>query len=525
MKIMTKKIITVIMIFIPLSRLAAQVSEDVQVLRSTNNNYVQYTSLVRNYDEETNVLMQYGYFTNEAFTDSIKAHSAFMIQNTNTGSISHIVNLPHGYKVNDVRFVTLRKNNGGHEDFCCFCGTRTQYEYTYSTPVIGDEHPMYIEVYSTHGFAGFFSMDEALSPTTSYTAKVRDVENTSELYRMVCYAEERGYYYNPQHVYKDNAVLDIIGLDDTVFKPSCFCRAKFYPNCGGSVRWDNNMRFNNNEVLMDITKTDDYVVTTSHTTTGDSLWIRYSDQEDHHVYGGLQLNDYVNAVDFSSLSTYYCKDSVKIPYFYRLTAAKICQAKLNETVIGFHMIGDGYGGLLSCRYDYSNGALAFLEGAYYKSSPDIVEMVHMPSNNATAYILREYNWPDNVSVLTWDTTYINCLYPIKQFHQDYTNVQSITMQNRNGYEHLLWSGMEVGNPYTPLHLMTQRGNQGGGYDRTCHKEIDEVAQPVRLEHSIREKHLHIGIRYPNNLATYPITYISFTPHDIGKEIICEVKEN
>lgn len=203
--------------FLPSLRLMAQISEIEQIFRSPHNDFVQYTSIVRNYNSDHNVLMQYGHFSNANPVDTIKGYSSFMIQNTATGDITQIVDLPKGYQVNDVRFVTLRKIDGvSTEDFCCFCGTRTE---------------CVNQVYSKHGFAGFFSMAEALSPLPSSTAKVRDVEQTIELYRMVCYAEEHGYYYSYQNSFLDNAVLDIIGLDDTVFAPSCFFLSQLLWEC------------------------------------------------------------------------------------------------------------------------------------------------------------------------------------------------------------------------------------------------------------------------------------------------------
>lgn len=179
-------------------------------------------------------------------------------------------------------------------------------------------------------------MNEALNPTASYTAKVRDVEKTIELYKMTCYAEAYGYYHSYQNSFIDNAVLDIIGTDDTVNAPSCFCRAKFYPDCYGSTRWDNNIRCNTNEILTDITKTDDYVVTSSHCTTGNTQWIRYSGKEDHLIMGGLQLSPDVNAVDFTSLTIRpTCSNPINISYFNRIGPARICHTKNNGIEISY----------------------------------------------------------------------------------------------------------------------------------------------------------------------------------------------
>lgn len=500
-------------------------SEIEQVIRSSSNLYVQYTSIVRNYDKEHNVLMQYGYYTNLVTTDTIKSRSSFMIQNTNTGDITQIVNLPLGYKVNDVRFVRLLKNDSvTTEDFCCFCGTRTQFDGIEYLPTPPGEPSQYIELYSKHGFAGFFSMDEALNPSTSYTAKVRDVEKTKELYRMTCYAESDGYYHQNQNIFIDNAVLDIIGLDDTVNKPSCFCRAKFYPRYGTygtDVRWDNNMRFNNNEYLTDITKTDDYVVTVSHNISGNTQWTRYSGQEDHLIFGGLELNDYVNDVNFNSLRIDdNCNNSHETGYFSRIDNAKVCHVDSNEIAVGFRMYNQGYEGILTSRYNYTNGTMNFLKGSYLKSSPTIEEMIHLPNNDVTAIVYNEnLSIPDYVAVFEWNKNK-NCNYPVKTFYSYEINVQSITLQQRNGYEHLVWSGINPSDQFSPLFLMTQRGQQGNGYSHTCHLTINTVANNIKLENTIQENQLRIGIRFPYNTDEYPVTFINFNPHEIGKEFQC-----
>ena len=518
---MKKRILLTLFVLMPFVRLSAQISEIEQIYGPYSDEYTLYTTIVRNYNDKYNVLMKYGSYANVVYTDPITDRSSFMIQNTSTGDIVHIVDLPLGYQVNDIRFVTLRKMDGvTTEDYCCFCGTRTRFDGIVYPVTPEGETPYYIYTYSTHGFAGVFSMEEALNPSSTYTANVRDVEGTKELYRMACYPEQYGYYYHNYNSYIDHINMDIIGIDDTVNAPSCFCRAKLYPRySGSSVLWDNNMRFNDNEILTDITKTDDYVVTTSHTTIGDSLWIRYSDQEVYHILGGWELNDNVNAIDFSLMTMETsCENYAEITDYYRVDPAKICHTIGNGTEIGFHMKSRIYGGLVNGQYDYNNGTLYFQRGAYMKSMPLVKELNYMPSNDATAVLYNDNT--DFVSVLKWKKNSVFCNYPVKQFYNNELKLQSLTLQERNGYEHLFWSGNAVGTPHSPMYLMSQRGEQGGGYDKTCHSTIDESAQPVTIEHAIREKYLRIGLRFPYDVVTYPVTYINFVPYVVDKEFQC-----
>ena len=516
----TKYFLFVLLSCLPLLRLSAQISELEQVLHAPNDDYIHYTSIVRNYNDSINVLMKYGHFVNEVAPDSSIGSCVFMIQNTNTGVINRIVKLPKGYQVNDIRFLTLRKIDGQlKENFCCFCGTRTQFEGIHALPNPGGGPNYYIDVYSKHGFVGFFSMEEALNPSTSYTAKVRDVENTKELYRMTCYAEKFGYYYNEQNTFIDNAVLDIIGIDDTVNKPSCFCRVKFYPASPLGIRWDNNMRLNNTETLTDITGTDDYVATVSHNTTSSDLCIRYSDKEDHLFYGGMQLNDYVNSLDFSSGSVLEsCDMTHNIGPFNRFGNAKICNTTGNGTAIGFHMGNLAYEGAMECMYEYSNGTLFISTGAYLKGNPLIKEMMYLPENGATALLYNEST--DYVSVWNWKID-ANCYFPVKQFYRNDINAQSISLQIRNGYEHLLWSGKKTSSTFSNLYLMTQRGSIGGGDNTSCHNTNKQNAFQVSIDHDIVEERMRIAFRYPHNNERYPVSYISFLPYEIEKVFHCQ----
>ena len=143
----------------------------------------------------------------------------------------------------------------------------------------------------------------------------------------------------------------------------------------------------------------------------------------------------------------------------------------------------------------------------------------MPTNSATAVLFNETNLADIVSVLTW-TQNVHCLYPVNQFYSSIVNAQSITLQNRNGYEHLLWSGNDVGNPQSPLSLMTQRGEIGGGYKHTCHSNKPEHAYPVVLGHASETKSMYIQCRFAYDDVTYPVIIVPFDPEDIDKEMKC-----
>lgn len=508
--------------FSPFMRVSAQISEIEEVLTSTGGFHFNLdTSILRNYNDTLNVLMQYGYNDNETITEGIPNRSSFEIQNTATGDVTHIVKLPRGYRVNDFCFITLRKMDGvTTEDFCCFCGTRKEYMGTAALPNPGTGPTIYQDIYSDHGFAGFFSMSDAMNPNTSHTAKIRDVEKTKQLYSLVGYPETMGLYYSNQNSFKDNAVMDIIGIDDTINKPSCLFRVKFYPVYPvEGVHWDNNMRCNTTEVLTDITMTDNYVATVSHTTIGDSLLIRYSEKEDYFFFGGLELNNITKNIDFSRASIQIQCGNVEENEFVRVGKARICHYKADEITVMLRIAAMGYGGFFACRYGCVGGLAQFQRGAYYHCLSELKELIDMPANNATAFCSSQGY--DYVTVLDWKLNEKECSYPLTQFNRNSISANSLSLQIRNGYEHLIWSGRKTGPLSTyPTQLMSQRGAIGGGFNSHCFETKVFDARPVEVYHETARKDLPIQIRYPYDNVRYPVTYVNFDPNAFDWNIDC-----
>ena len=76
------------------------------------------------------------------------------------------------------------------------------------------------------------------------------------------------------------------------------------------------------------------------------------------------------------------------------------------------------------------------------------------------------------------------------------------------------------NPYSPMYLLSQRGEQGGGYEQSCHKIENDDALPLTLGHSIEFNPMNIKIRYAYDDVTYPVTYIYFNPQAVNKAFQC-----
>ena len=131
--------------------------------------------------------------------------------------------------------------------------------------------------------------------------------------------------------------------------------------------------------------------------------------------------------------------------------------------------------------------------------------------------------PSTVAIITWkkDTNW-NCIFPVRRYNVHNIKYQSITLQKRNGFEHLLWSGGERNNPFSHLYLMSQRVSSSGN-GQTCHSISPDRAQPVTIGHTSIENKMPIRCRYAYDSITYPVTYIHFFPQEIEKTFSC-VKE-
>ena len=246
---MKPRIVLLLLMLLQLSMLLeAQVSEIDQML--LGDGYMTKNTIVRQYDAKFNLVMVYGHDHNTVSGTVPSDHSSFYLRDANNGYTMHVVTLPDGYKVNDVKFVSLTRLDNHEDIYCCFCGTFYHYVDTYAIVEPPDPRTQYFYYYDTMGFVGYFKMEEAFSSNNTYTAKIRNIELAKELDRMICYDEFRGGYVHNQNTYHDNAVLDIIGVpEDTVNAKSALWRVKFYPeypdlvNFPSGTRWDNSVTY------------------------------------------------------------------------------------------------------------------------------------------------------------------------------------------------------------------------------------------------------------------------------------------
>lgn len=493
--------------------------------------YFADTTIVRNYNDTLSVYMSYGHDSNTIAINGLANSSSFILRDNTNSNLTHLVTLPIGYRVNDVRFVSLKQISGDVDWYCCFCGTRYKYRDIYAMiDSNGNPTNTYYYVYDSIGFVGFFSMKEALSPNSTYSAKMRDVEKASQLFRMTCYAEYRGEYFNSQSTYEENAVLDVIGVPTLeTGMPSAFWRVKFYPVYPTSLqpsgtRWDNNIRYDTlrMEKMLDITQTDSNVVTVSKKISSDNvLWLRFSKKEIVLTLGGLGLNTTIHPLMLNTLEI----GGWEVPGFeYAVVETpKLCDVYDDEMAVAFRMENPEAGkeGLLTFRHNLLDGN-GFLEGLFDEGSYGLDDIVYLPEYDATATLQRQYRSRSHITDINYWSPAIGIYHLKHRLLENSINLQSLYKYDLGG-DHLLWSGIDAVTRFPP-YVLYQRVPDNDNLFESCQKQETMLSIHSKIYMGIGYHKFPIIRRFDDEWEKYPVTFQPFNPYNINKNKLCEIKK-
>lgn len=508
-------------------------SQNSQREKMTFNEYNYYVSwsVIRNYDSIHNIIAVYGRYSNVPTIDyEINEKGDIYLQNLTNGQMTHIVSLPRGYKITDIDFVELEKMNTNDKDpYCCFCGTKSEVTNVVFYPALPGEPSTYSLIIETNGFAGFFRMNEALSPNSSYTAEIREVEGTSELNRLVCYAERYGQYSSLQNTYKDNAVLDIVGIPSSGIQQtgarSSLSRVKFYPAYPtlGISRWDNNIRYNTctNEVMTDITEVGDDIVTVSHIYGCDSiLLLRKSQKESTLSPGGLELSSIVYVQDLATLT-----DNVNLSSCPARIEPPARLSPVSDYEFGLSFQGkqftDEYSlpytnGVHIIRYNATTN-ISLIGGYFDKCSYSLKDFMYLPISNTFATL---YSANDSTEVLSATEAFVS---PYMSFPLRYFSIQNSEKWHTGCvYKRLSKEGISISgesNDANPqLYIDIQQNYPLG---QTCFDYNTDKYNGLEIESFIDDFVFLIKDRYA---FEYEGTIIKYSPFNPVMEIECKKGE-
>lgn len=498
------------------------------------NSYFADSTIVRNYNDTFSVVMSYGHYENTPAINGLFNSSSFILRDNTNSSMTHIVSLPIGYQVNDVRFVSLTRKLGGEDLYCCFCGTRYIYKDMYAmVDSNGNPTNMYYYVYDSVGFAGFFWMKEALSPNTSCTAKVRDVEKAKQLFRMTCYAQSEGSLWNMQSTYRDNAVLDIVGVPKSyVNAASAFWRVKFYPVFPpafqpSGTRWDNNIRYDTLvgiEKMVDVTQTDNYVVTVSKSMEDDNrLWLRFSGKETTYVYNGLQLSSLIHPLKMNTLNI--GGELLPEGEMSIVETPRVCGVHLDEFAVAYRMQNDEFEhvGLLTFRHDLTSGTgSATLDGLYNNGDYMLDDLIYMYWHDVTATLQRHRGSRAHITDANYWLATMYSYNLCRRFSVDDINLQSICFYRQAG-DVMLWSGIDAVTQMPPYILYQFVPSPKDMYT-SCLEHEDILSTQTKIDMGEETYEFPICERFYDVWENYPVSFCHFDPYEINAKSLCEKKE-
>lgn len=519
-----KKNFTLISLLLYSIVLNAQVSGLVKMMQP--NNYAAVSTLISNYDGKSNIIMSYGHFVNVATPDGITDFSSFYVQQTDSWNIQHLVDLPFGYKVNDIKFVNLKhKQDDYYESYCCFCGTRTT-GYNYVYPIQRDTINI---VPITNGFVGYFKVKSIFNPSTSDTIVLRDVECSKELHRMTCYAEENGVFSNNQYVFRDNAILDIIGISGTCEHNcnhtdlSAFWRVKFYPEypytlSPSGTRWDNNIRYNtdNMERMIDIIGTKNFVVTISHPTNDyKNIWIRYSNKEIHHIGSGVELDNFIYQIKLSSL-TIEGKDIQNPSLTEYSLPIRLSNIIDDDFTFAFtaHNYNDDINGIFVYKKPFIP-SLPYFEGFYDYEAFHLDEHTYIPNKDVYSYTFhREGQKTKNTGLVFWNHLDSN-KHITYHLYSNNIGLNSFFTYDI-GYDFLTWSGIHE-NQHIPPYILFQKISYPLEETEHCQILTKKLSDKSTINTEFREHEFYIQERYGD---VYEVTKIAFSPYEVNTKTLC-----
>lgn len=483
----------------------------------TSTQVVGDSVIIRNYNDNYEVIAYRNVDSNSTnlITGRILKYYSFMIRNISSGAISRIGILPEEYSVTDVQFVTLRSklDTTLKTTFCCFCGNRTHISDGFWT-IDG----RYVTPTCDSGFVGFFSMPQAINPSSSYTIKLRNVENTKHLTKLTAYAEYHGRYYNMDScTYIDNAVLDVIGFpNDTLNKPSCLCRVKFYPEyTNGSIRWDNNIRtpLYTTEVVKDVIATNNYVITASMVDNDSSkIWLRCSIKETTLYSGGQQLNSNVFVIDMNTITGSNINTSSTARFS---SPIRLCRISNNTFTISFYAknnVINGYSGLFTYLLSYDGTNLSVINGFYDKDPSRLIDVTYMPRDNAIASLIRTSSEANVIHTIH----FAPLSYKEFTLFMSRTCITSIATWHNSNNSYIISGGGRWGINKN-LVLVEQRF---GATSSNCLIKSNYNLQNCSSVLGYNYYAFPISYRYRHNPIKYPVTCIPFAPSTIGYNTIC-----
>ncbi|MBQ9473052.1 MAG: hypothetical protein IJU81_01420 [Bacteroidales bacterium] len=428
--------------------------------------------------------------------------------------------LPNAYRVYDVQFITIEDTTGKPTDLCVFCGTRRLYD---------DILPP-TRNFDSIGFVGFFYLDCSIVGAFTDSVYLRDVEGAKHLTKLIAYTEQNPYYITNGTCtsrYITNVVLDVIGLPkNNVNRSSCFARVKFYPDCSGGIRWDNNIRtpsVNSTEKLVDITGTVDSIITVS-AFNGDSntIWLRHNRKESYFYYGGMQLSNkiypfYLNTISVNGTTL----PNPQTTYFQK--PLRICAFSMESGILSFIAKNGTTSqnlGLFSYVLRLGNTPNAIM-GAQNTAATMLIDVSRYTSPWASVSLTLNASSQYYIPTIEWGTNPLSNNFPLFALTYTVGSLKSIdTYIGAYGVNQFLHIGSSEVNSNDELSLLRHKYFNALQYPDCFYTNVVNIPNASIECTAIYGYNYGIWNRYPHNPIAYPVTSILINQVPVTNITIC-----
>ncbi len=310
----------------------------------------------------------------------------------------------------------------------------------------------------------------------------------------------------------------MIGITaDSLGAKPCFSRAKFYPEYGGTILWDNNLRYDvqSNEILCDITCTENNVITVSrYKNNRHDVFIRQSSKEIPGLYGGTPLNYYTKLLDWESLQI--CGLDRNFGNEVRFEdSLRLCHLTGDNFALALGLESNDIKGVLTFRF-YNSYIDSAKDGRFEAGNNRLREIIYLRRPIVTVTLTHDGNpYNSTAKFNTWDVN-SQCAYYDYIINTPVHYQQSVTIHN----DYNLFWGCIPSNPNYQFSLMSYSYPFTRVNDDCCNKKEDNI-----IKSSIKLKDgysfLPIVKQYEYNTILHPVLYIEFFPQVFEINTVCE----
>ena len=358
--------------------------------------------IVRNYYTDREIIFAYKedpsvIYSNPPFVGQYQTKIYSKLDNS-TG-VSILAELPNGYRVYDVGFVSLDNVNNKVYDVCVFCGT----QYTYYTNG-GVSH------FDSNGFVGFINIGSR--PRALGDIYINRIAGTKQLKKLVSYSQTNsGQTGNCGTSYLQSGVIDAIGLPDTLVyqqASTCLVRSRFCLECSSSYyQWVTSIynSTGSTEKFVDITATTNNIVTVS-VYEGDTQMLYMRNFPKELVCQGntptTALSTSIYSVDLSSINLWGNNLPSPLTTYFKMPV-RVSPLQNEEFALSFVAYNGSTPirkGLYSYRINLSPSPHV-VHGVLDTAVVSLIDVSHFPDTMATVVLAKNINNKYIVPTVRW----------------------------------------------------------------------------------------------------------------------------